>query len=173
MLVIEMNFRLYKQEDANEIISWIKNERELRLWSMDRYKDYPITSDDINRNYHDCMKDHSFYPFTLEIDGKVVGHLIMRHPNGDHDIIRLGFIIVDNNIRGRGYGKTLINEAINYAINHFQPKEINLGVFTINDGAYHCYQKVGFETIRIDKDVYTFHDEHWDCAEMVYRLKRD
>ena len=168
-----MELRNYNKNDADDIIKWIGNERELRLWSMDRYKDYPITSNDINDNYQDCMIDNNFYPFTLVDDGKVVGHLIMRHPDNNQDVIRLGFIIVDKTIRGKGYGKLLINEAINYAINHFHPKEINLGVFTINDGAYHCYQKVGFETIRIDRDVYTFHDEHWDCAQMVYKIKKD
>ncbi len=168
-----MELREYKKEDADEIIKWINNEKELRLWSMDRYKDYPINSDDINNNYIECMEDNNFYPFTLVDNNKVIGHLIMRHPNNDKDIIRLGFIIVDHSIRGKGYGKALINEAINYAINNYRPREINLGVFTNNSSAYYCYQKIGFETIRIDKDVYKYHDESWDCAEMIYKNKKD
>ena len=38
-----MKFRPYKEEDAKEILTWIKNEREFRLWSADRYKNYQIT----------------------------------------------------------------------------------------------------------------------------------
>ncbi len=36
-----MNLRPYKKEDAAKILSWIKNERAFRLWSADRYKNYP------------------------------------------------------------------------------------------------------------------------------------
>ena len=46
-----MNIRPYKEEDAKEILSWIKNEREFRLWSADRYNNYPALPSDINDNY--------------------------------------------------------------------------------------------------------------------------
>ena len=44
-----------------------------------------------------------------------------------------------------------------------------MGVFTNNDGALHCYQKVGFEIVDIEKNAYKFYDEEWDCAEMRLR----
>ena len=46
-------------------------------------------------------------------------------------------------------------------------KEINLGVFENNDSAYHCYKSVGFKEIRIDKNVFQFHNEMWNCVEMI------
>lgn len=165
-----MKLRQYKNEDAQKILSWIKNEREFRLWSADRYRDYPASPDDINNNYSKCEQEGSFYPFTLEDDGKTIGHLILREPEQGKRIIRLGFIIVDNSIRGKGYGKILIKEAIKYAEEELQAEEINLGVFTNNDGALHCYQSVGFEITRIDEKVYKYSDkEYWDCAEMILR----
>ena len=162
-----MNLRKYNEEDAKEIIKWIKNERELRLWSADRYKNYPITSLDINNNYLECQKTSNFYPFTLEEQGKVIGHLILRNPNGNKDIIRMGFIIVDNSVRGKGYGKELIKLAICYAKEKLGAKEINLGVFTNNEAAFKCYKSVGFKVIGIEKSAYQFYDEQWDCAEMI------
>ena len=161
--------RNYKKSDAKTIISWIKNERELRLWSADRYNDYPITENDINKNYEECQKDNNFYPLTLEENNKVIGHLILRYPNIEKDIIRLGFIIVDNTERGKGYGKKLINEAIAYAKRNYNPREINLGVFTNNASALECYKKSGFEIVEIEKSAYKFHDEEWDCAEMILK----
>ena len=167
-----MKLRQYKENDAKKILSWIKNEREFRLWSADRYDRYPATPSDINNNYKACEENGSFYPFTLEDEGKTIGHLILRKPEEGKNIIRLGFIIVDNSIRGKGYGKALIKEAIKYAEEDLQAEEINLGVFTNNDGALHCYQSVGFETIRIDKKAYKFHDEDWDCAEMILKKSK-
>ena len=83
------------------------------------------------------------------------------------EVVRLGFIIVDNNVRGKGYGKILINEAIKYSKEELGAKEISLGVFTNNENALHCYKSIGFKVIRIEKNVYKFYDEHWDCAEMI------
>ena len=60
-----MNFREYKNEDGEKILSFIKSEREFRLWSANKYGSYPISSNDINKNYLECKKISNFYPFTL------------------------------------------------------------------------------------------------------------
>lgn len=162
-----MIFREYKENDAKEILNWIGNEREFRLWSSDRYNNYPILPSDINNNYLECRKISNFYPFTLENEGKIIGHIILRNPGKSKDIIRLGFIIVDKRIRGKGYGKILIKEAIKYAKEKLNAKEINLGVFCNNKSAFECYKSVGFKVLNVEKDAYRFYDESWDCIEMI------
>lgn len=161
-----MKLRAYKESDAEEILSWINNEREFRLWSADRYKDYPISAEDITNNYKESNKTSNFYPLTLEDEGRIIGHLILRNPNENIKIVRLGFIIVNRNIRGKGYGKKLIEEAIGYAKERLEAKIITLGVFTNNEAALRCYETVGFEIVNVEKNAYQFHDEMWDCAEM-------
>lgn len=42
-----------------------------------------------------------------------------------------------------------------------------LGVFTNNLGAYLCYKAARFKVTNIIKDAFLFHNEKWDCAEMV------
>ena len=162
-----MLLREYKETDANVILSWIKNEREFRLWSADRYETYPIVTDDINKNYLECKKKSFFCPLTLEDEGKVIGHLILRKLNSNDSIVRLGFIIVDSSIRGKGYGKRLIEEAIKYSKEKLNINKFSLGVFAVNDSAFKCYERVGFKIIDIEKNVYKFYDETWDCVEMV------
>jgi len=164
-----MELRKYNKEDAKEILNWINNEKEFRLWSADRYQSYPITPDDINNNYEKSRELSNFYPLTLVDDNKIIGHLILRNPDNNEDVIRMGFIIVDHSIQGKGYGKALINLAIKYAKETLHAKEINLGVFTCNDGALHCYQSVGFEIVGLEKNAYKFYDEEWDCAEMILK----
>ena len=163
-----MNLRDYKESDAIEILSWIDSEREFRLWSADRYEKYPAIPEDINNNYNKLQKSGRFFPLTLEEDGKIIGHLIIRNPNGDTKIARLGFIIVDKKIRGKGYGRKLIEEALFYAKEKLGATEINLGVFTNNEDALKCYESVGFKTVSIEKGAYKYHQEEWDCAEMIY-----
>ena len=48
----DIYLRGYINSDADEIVSWISNERDLRLWSADRYGNFPIKADDINNNYN-------------------------------------------------------------------------------------------------------------------------
>ena len=164
-----MNFREYLETDAECILNWIKTERDFRLWSADRYDHYPINSDDMNKNYQESKKVSNFYPMTLTMDDKIIGHLILRNPDNDLSTIRLGFIIVDNSIRGKGYGKLLILEAIKYAKEVLHAKNINLGVFDQNDSAIYCYKACGFEEVDVLKDVYKFYDESWNQIEMVLK----
>lgn len=164
-----MEFRKYRETDAAEILSWIANEREFKLWSADRYDKYPITSDDINDNYNECMKISAFYPMTLVDGEKIVGHLILRKPNLEENKIRLGFIIVDKKMRQKGYGRLLIKEAINYAKSFLNATEINLGVFANNENAYKCYTRIGFEEVGREEKALQFGSEYWDCVEMVLK----
>lgn len=162
-----MILRDYKSEDAEEIIKWIHSERELKLWSADKYNKYPITSDDINEFYKNAKEQSFFCPLTLEDNGKTIGHIILRKKDQNKNIIRLGFVIVDNSIRGKGYGKKLLEESIKYAKEKFNAEKLSLGVFTINTSAYKCYESVGFKTIIVEKNSLQFYDESWDCAEMI------
>lgn len=162
-----MKLRAYKETDAEEILKWVKDEREFRLWSADRYGEYPISAQDMNKNYSECQKKSNFYPFIVEEDGKMVGHFILRNPGEDVTVIKIGFVILDGTVRGKGYGKKLIEEAIAYAKKNLGAKKITLGVFTHNYGAIHCYKSVGFKLVSIEKNAYKYHNENWDFAEMV------
>lgn len=161
-----MVLREYIESDAKEILSWIKSERELRLWSWERYKDYPVTSKDINDNYKECKAKGEFYPMTLVGNEQIVGHLILRYPAEDKTLVRIGFIIVNSELRGKGYGKNIIKEAIKYARENLGAKRFCLGVFSPNENAIYCYKSVGFKEVSIDKNVYQFCGENWDCIEM-------
>lgn len=162
-----MYFRKYKESDAEDIIAWIGDEREFRMWSADRYERYPAKAEDINKNYRECSALGNFYPMTLTLDtGEIIGHLILRYPNNDRSLVRFGFIIVDRKFRGMGYGKKLIEYAIKYAKEELGAKVIELGVFSSNKNAYKCYLASQFKIVRIEKEVFLFGNEMWDCIEM-------
>lgn len=100
---------------------------------------------------------------------KVIGHLILINPSTDTYIIRLGFIIINPDIRGKGYGKVLIKKAIEFAKLELNAKEINLGVFDVNTSAYNCYKSVGFVETGIEKNGFKFNNEIWNCIEMILK----
>lgn len=172
----KLKLRPYKPIDAEAIVSWIKDEKALRKWSSDRYGAYPITAKDINYKYlecnGDCEETDNFYPMTAVDANGPVGHLILRYTNEKKTVIRLGFIIVDANRRGMGYGKRMIQMAIRYAFDMLKAEKITLGVFDNNPSAYYCYKAVGFQEITMEQDlIFEILGEKWKCIELEINRK--
>lgn len=149
-----MILRPYTREDSPIIASWLRTERELYQWSADRYGIYPLPPYKIDENYIACIKETNgrFFPLTgVDENGQVVAHIIIRYPNPTDDTrLRLGFVIVDPTMRGKGYGKELCTLALAYIKEHFGVKYVELGVFENNESALKCYQSVGFEVCGTD-----------------------
>ena len=141
-----MILRNFKKEDAPIIAEWLRSEEELYKWSADRFNKYPLTGEDINENYAPQIESGRFYPLTaVDENETIVGHFIIRYPRDDDDSsVRFGFVIVNPAIRGKGYGKELLQLGIGYVKEHLSAKRIDLGVFENNESARYCYAAVGF-----------------------------
>lgn len=165
----DLRLRPYKEQDADVVVSWIKDEESLRKWSADRFGNYPISKDDINSKYMqnngDCIEEDNFYPLTAFDESGVVGHLILRYTDASKSVIRLGFVIVDNTKRGKGYGKQMILLALKYAFEIFKASKVTLGVFDNNESAYNCYKAAGFKETGEEISC-EFFGENWNIIEL-------
>ena len=85
----------------------------------------------------------------------------------DKTVIRFGFVIIDDRLSGKGYGKQLLQLAIQEATHEFGAKKITLGVFDNNPSAFHCYESVGFRVVGTDS--YFIDGEEWTEKEMELR----
>lgn len=160
-----LRLRPYKACDAETIVSWIKDERTFRKWCADRYDRYPITADDMNAHYDANAFSDGFFEMTAFDENGIAGHLIMRFTDAEQKILRFGFVIVDDTIRGKGYGKQMLKLAVKYAFEILMVEKITIGVFENNEPAYHCYRSVGFQdTGRTES--YRIMDEEWKCREL-------
>ena len=166
---MELRLRHYKPCDADSIVSWIKDEDALRKWSSDRFGDYPISPEDINKKYiennGDCAEQDNFYPLTAFDESGVVGHLILRYTDKEKKVIRFGFVIVDDSKRGKGYGKKMLTLAVKYAFDIFGAEKVTLGVFDNNEPAYYCYKAAGFKETEEETGCELF-GEQWRIVEM-------
>lgn len=162
-----LSLRPYKKCDAEKIVSWIKDEAAFRKWCADRYEGYPITAEDMNSHYENFSYADNFFPMTAFDSTGVVGHLIMRFTDEKKKIVRLGFVIVDDKKRGKGYGKALLSLSLQYAFEILQAEKVTLGVFENNKSAYYCYKAVGFQDVVLEKTTY-YHvlNEDWKCLEL-------
>jgi len=157
-----MTLRPFIKTDAPVVLSWIKDRTAFRKWSADRYPVYPPRPEDMDALY----AADGVFPFTaIDEDGKIVGHFMLRYPDATRVVVRFGFVIVSNQLRGRGYGKRMMRLAIDKAIREFGAKKITLGVFDNNPEAFHCYESVGF--IPTGADEYVIDGETWQGKEMA------
>ena len=153
-----LKLRPYKPSDAETILKWIKDEDAFRKWSADRYDHYPITPEDMNHKYincnGDCAEPDNFYPMTVFDESGIVGHLILRYTDKENDILRIGFVIVDDSKRGMGYGKHMIQLALRFAFEIMKAQKVTLGVLENNPSAYYCYKAAGFRVVTTNEPEY-------------------
>lgn len=163
-----LRLRPYKACDAQTITKWLKDEYAFRQWSADRYEKYPITSEIMNLYYDRDRNNGRIWGMTAFDETGIVGHFTMRFPDDkSFDEIRLGFVIVDDKKRGKGYGKEMLSLAVQYAFDFIKVKKISLGVFENNTAALNCYRSCGFRIVELETaESYQCMDETWNCIEM-------
>lgn len=142
-----MILRAYKKDDSAVICKWLRTETELYRWSADRFNKFPLHESDMDHNYAPQIETGRFIPLTaVDEDETILGHFIIRYPREDDNTsVRFGFVIVNPESRGKGYGKEMLHLGIEYAKAHLNAKRIDLGVFANNAPAKHCYEAIGFK----------------------------
>lgn len=160
----QMYLRPFQPSDAETILSWCKDRHTFRLWSADKYRCFPAQPQEMM----DLYANSPMCPLTAVIGNTIIGHLILRFPSEDKRNVRFGFVIIDDKNRGKGYGKQMLQRAIQYAQQEYQAQNISLGVFCENTSAIECYKSVGFRIT--GNDSYLIDGQEWDGFEMELAL---
>lgn len=159
-----LRLRPYNINDADTILSWSKDESAFYKWSAGVLGEYPISKEQFSFV-------NNLMAFTAIDDDEIVGFFTMRRPSESFDELRFGFIIVDPEKRGKGYGKGMLQLGVKYTKEIFGANKISLGVFENNESAYHCYKAVGFKDVVLEKtETYTVLGEEWKCLELEIQL---
>ncbi len=166
-----IRLRPYKSCDSLIIAEWIKDKDVFMKWGGMLFGEFPISAETIDNKYKnnngDCVEPDNFYPWTaIDENNRIVGHFIMRYLNGNNRILRFGWVIVDDSIRGKGYGSEMLKIGLKYAFEILDVDKVTLGVYDNNEPAHNCYKKAGF------KDTEIVEKEPWNIIEMEI-LKAD
>lgn len=125
-----LRLRPYHSNDAEQILSWCKDEKAFYKWTAGVLGDYPLSKE----AFHAVT---NLMAFTAINDEEVVGFFTMRKPKETFDELRFGFVVVDPEKRGKGYGKKMLQLGLKYAKEKYAAKKVSLGVFENNEAAYH------------------------------------
>lgn len=160
-----LHLRPFRKGDADVIVNWIRDEEGFYKWSAGRMGPYPLTPDALLQAMAGREDNDRFFPFVMTDGDRVIGFFILRHPGESRDELRFGFIIVDAEIKGKGYGKKMLELGMRYAYDVYGAKKVSLGVFANNPSAYHCYKSVGFTENGMVED-YEMNGYAWQCIEL-------
>lgn len=162
-----LRLRPFKLCDAPYLLNWFHDEKSFTMWSANKFT-YPLTMEQLITYKNNYDEDPNAWIFVaLDEAGTVVGHFMMRKADYKNQSVHLGFIVIDDSCRGKGYGKEMLNLAKEYAFHLLKVNRITLGVFANNEGAHQCYRSVGFVDEDYHDNFLTFKGESWGLFDMA------
>ena len=162
-----MRIRPYiESRDYEHIEKWVDNEKIHALWCANLIP-YPVTKENLHAFLEKTAIEWTDSAYVaMETNGKVIGFFCYSiNVNDDTGFIK--FVVVDNNLRRKGYGKAMIELALKYAFEITGVKLVQLNVFDENIAAKYCYEKAGFIEESIIPNVFTYKNELWSRCHMV------
>ncbi len=168
--------RPYKSQDAEKIVTWIKDEVSFYKWSGSLLGDFPLKADYMNDVYFNknglCQEADNFYPWIAFDGDEIIGHFIMRYTDGDKKHLRFGWVIVDDSKRGKGYGIEMLRLGLKYAFEIMKVEQVTIGVYDNNPSAIKCYRSLGFaDNPEREAHMVKVLDSEWKCLELVIENK--
>ena len=163
-----MRLRPFLADDFERISNWITDERTHAMWCANLIE-YPMEKE----NFLDAMKDFGKRfcdaPFlATEDDGMPVGFFCYSL-NLETNEGMLKFVMINPEMRGKGYGKQMLRLALDYAFSITKANTVQLNVFPENIGAKKCYEHAGFVERSNAPGAFSFKDEKWGRCNMVLK----
>lgn len=164
---MEIRLRPYiAARDFEHIQNWFSDERTFAMWSAQRVP-YPPERESFDAFLSELAAQQGDSPFVAtDENGTVVGFFCYSLNYGSGEGM-LKFIVVDSSVRGKGIGTKMLKLAVKYAFEISGAKAVHLNVFSVNDRAKRCYEKVGFTVRDVTENAFAYKDEKWDRINMI------
>lgn len=157
-------------KDYEYIERWIDDEKIHALWCANLIP-YPIARENFHRFLEKNAIDWTDCAYvTTESNGKIIGFFCYSiNINDNTGFLKL--VIVDPEKRGTGYGKEMLQLALQYAFHITGVELVQLNVFDENIAAKRCYKKVGFIEESISKNIFPYKNELWSRCHMIIQKR--
>ena len=132
------------KEEVNTLVSWIRNEEDLSLWSGNTFRDgFSAHKMRLHLNRTDLDSFAS-----LDKKSKLLCYAdIVRKEKRTGVLCR---VIVHPDHRRQGLGKAFCGDLLNWAKKSGRYSRIHLNTFGHNKAALTCYEALGFHTVKVE-----------------------
>jgi RimJ/RimL family protein N-acetyltransferase len=153
-------------QDASALILNIKDQRVLLQFAGPMYH-FPLTEGQLEGDLSD--ENRTLFKIVDVEQQNTIGHaqILLKEKT-----FLLGRILIwDENNRGKGYGKKVMQELLKYGFGNLKRDLAELNVYDWNTGAIECYKKVGFAIDPDVKNEVKIDNETWVSINM--KIQRD
>lgn len=132
---------------------------DMELFEKAKSSVYSTEKTDAKFNKH--AGDASYISFAVMLGGRVIGEVVLKHIDREKKQCELGIHLIDDSVKGKGYGTEAERLAIEYAFNGLGMEAVLADTIIKNTRSQHVLNKLGFEYLR-EEDGFRF-----------YRLERE
>ena len=155
-------------KDFDSVQKWINDERVHALWCANLIP-YPLTADEFRAALEKDSADWEGCAFVAtDDDGIPVGFFVLSVNAKDNSAF-IKMVVVNNELRGKGYGDQMIKLLQKYAFEIAGVSSLGINVFDVNTSARKCYERNGFAEDSYTPDAIGYKDESWGRYRMICR----
>ncbi|MCF6476302.1 GNAT family N-acetyltransferase [Nonomuraea sp. MG754425] len=159
-----IELRAFEPADAEELIAWVTGPEALVTWSGNSGFTWPLRAEQLAAFHASDPSRRAL--MAVAAGGAPVGHFMLRtEPPGRS--VRLGMVLVSPEVRGRGVGRAMLEAALGAAFAEPAVQEVNLGVYTRNEGAARLYERLGFRRGHTEPRATRVGGEWWPSTTMT------
>ena len=159
----DIQLQAFTKNDYELLIRWINEERLMVNWTGSMFS-FPLTAADLDwytEESNDVGKSGVFiYKAVDLVTDKVVGHISLG-------TARVSRVLVGKEAqRGVGICQKMMRGILKIGFEELKLHRISLGVYDFNKAAIRCYERAGFRTEGIARDIFLYENEYWSMVEM-------
>jgi RimJ/RimL family protein N-acetyltransferase len=141
--------------DIDRLIGWIPSLETLLWWTSASFG-YPLTREHLQGHLRDSAErgDRLIYKAVDPERGEAFGHIELGALDPRNRSLRIGRVLIDPAVRGRGLGAEMMRAALTRAFDEHRVHRAELVVFDVNTRAIRCYEQVGFRREGVRRDSF-------------------
>lgn len=163
-----IKLQLFDERDYRQLIDEIPDARFLLQWAGPKYT-FPLDAAQLSETLLKTIgKKPSFQVFkAIKLDtSETVGHIQLMNIDYSAGVCVLGRVLIFQQFRLNGFGKVMVNAAIEVALEELNLDEVTLKVFDFNTFAISLYKSIGFRDFQFEKSARQFQNEKWNVITM-------
>ena len=143
----------FTDEDIDRLVGWFPTPESLFVWTATTFE-HPLTREQVKKFVDDSRQrgDRLFFK-AVGPDGEVFGHIELGAIDRHHASLRIGRVVVDPALRGRGLAAGMMRAAVEKSFRELEMHRVELWVLEDNHSAIASYERVGFRREGVLRDV--------------------
>ncbi len=143
----------FTDEDIDRLIGWIRSPEDLFVWTATTFE-HPLTREPVKKFVDECRARGDRQFFKAVADGEVFGHVELGAIDHRNKSLRIGRVVIDPALRGRGLGAGMMRAAVERSFRELGMHRVELWVLEDNRSAIVSYERVGFQREGVLRDFF-------------------